>query len=218
MGDALLYKKGIGIMEEKEFRELAVKSVVDYFNEQADSTDKNGKITEDEVFIVWECKILQNNKALLSTTIPDGMYYEVTWNGDKNEGYLDAYKKWKNIVIHRIEDEDVIEDDEAADKERIYEVVGYKIPNDKCYTDLIDNTRLRNENKLFSETVLSSTWIDPYRAIAIVLKNMIRSNWEEEQFMKRIDTENFVIEVILDGNRLISQYNPDIDDYLDSEL
>jgi hypothetical protein len=27
------------------------------------------------------------------------MYYEFTWNGDKNEGYLDAYKKWKNVLI-----------------------------------------------------------------------------------------------------------------------
>ena len=62
-------------------------------------SDKNGKITEDEVYVVWLCKTLQNNKALISTTIPDGMYYEFTWNGDKNEGYLDAYKKWKNTVV-----------------------------------------------------------------------------------------------------------------------
>jgi hypothetical protein len=31
--------------------------------------------------------------------VSDGMYYEFTWNGDKNEGYLDAYKKWENVVI-----------------------------------------------------------------------------------------------------------------------
>ena len=88
-------------MQEKDFRELAVKSVVDYFNSQVDSTDKNGKITADQVFIVWMVKVLQNNKALLSTTVSDGMYYEITWNGDKNEGYLDAYKKWKNIIVKR---------------------------------------------------------------------------------------------------------------------
>lgn len=86
-------------MQEKDFRQLAIKTVVEYFNSQVDSTDKNGKITEDQVFVVWMTKVLQNNKALLSTTIPDGMYYEVTWNGDKNEGYLDAYKKWKNLVF-----------------------------------------------------------------------------------------------------------------------
>lgn len=26
-----------------------------------------------------------------------GMYYELTYNGDKNELYFDAYKKWENI-------------------------------------------------------------------------------------------------------------------------
>ena len=86
-------------MEERKFRELAIKSVIDYFNEQSDSTDKNGTIDEKTVFVVWECKILQNNKALLSTNISDGMYYEVTYNGDKQEIYLDAYKKWKNKCI-----------------------------------------------------------------------------------------------------------------------
>lgn len=86
-------------MEYKKFMALAIDAVVEYFNTQADSTDKNNKITENDVFIVWMCKTLGNNKALLSTTVPDGMYYEFTWNGAKNEGYLDAYKKWKNVVV-----------------------------------------------------------------------------------------------------------------------
>lgn len=70
--------------------------VVRYFNEQSEKTD-NFKLTKDDVFIVWFCKTLQNWKALVSTTVSDGMYYEVTHNGDKNETYLDAYKKWKNV-------------------------------------------------------------------------------------------------------------------------
>jgi len=86
-------------MGNKEFIKLAKKAVVDYFNSQADSTDKNGKITEDDVFVVWLCKALQNNKVLLSTTVSDGMYYEITYNGDKNEMYFDAYKKWKNFAL-----------------------------------------------------------------------------------------------------------------------
>ena len=86
-------------MQSKDFVEKAKQAVVDYFNSQADSTDKNGRITSDEVYVVWLVKALQNNKALLSTTVHDGMYYEFTWNGDKNEGYLDAYKKWKNVLV-----------------------------------------------------------------------------------------------------------------------
>ena len=27
------------------------------------------------------------------------MYYEITYNGDKNECYLDAYKKWQNVAL-----------------------------------------------------------------------------------------------------------------------
>lgn len=82
-----------------KFIQICKKAIVDYFNSQADSTDKNGKITEDNVFFVWGVKVLQNNKALVSTNIPDGMYYECTYNGDKKEMYVDAYKKWKNFVI-----------------------------------------------------------------------------------------------------------------------
>lgn len=72
--------------------------VVNYFNDHVEITD-NKKITEDDVFVVWFCKALQNWKALVSTTVSDGMYYEVTHNGDKGETYLDAYKKWENVCI-----------------------------------------------------------------------------------------------------------------------
>ena len=72
--------------------------VVSYFNDHVEKTD-NKKITEDDVFVVWFCKTLQNWKALVSTTVSDGMYYEVTHNGDKGETYLDAYKKWENVCI-----------------------------------------------------------------------------------------------------------------------
>ena len=74
--------------------------VIDYFNEKCDKTD-DFELTEKDVYVVWYCKTLQNWKALLSTTIPDGMYYEVTYNGDKKESYIDAYKKFDN---RRVED------------------------------------------------------------------------------------------------------------------
>ena len=72
--------------------------VRDYFNSRVEKTD-NKTISIDDVYIVWSCKTLQNFKALLSTTVSDGMYYEVTYNGDKDEFYLDAYKKWENVCI-----------------------------------------------------------------------------------------------------------------------
>lgn len=61
--------------------------------------DKSDNVPEFDVFVVWSCKTLQNNKALLSTTLFDGMYYEITYNGDKEEFYFDAYKKFENKCI-----------------------------------------------------------------------------------------------------------------------
>lgn len=58
--------------------------------------DKSDPVPEFDVFTVWKAKILQNWKYLLSSTLSDGMYYEVTYNGDKREWYLDAYKKFEN--------------------------------------------------------------------------------------------------------------------------
>ena len=85
-------------MENDTFFDLCKREVVEYFNQHADKTDQK-KITEDDVFIVWACKTLQNNKALVSTTVPDGMYYEVTYDGDKQQAYVDVYKKWQNYSV-----------------------------------------------------------------------------------------------------------------------
>lgn len=86
-------------MNEKDFVTLCKKTVVEYANAHIDKSDGK-QITEDDVFIVWMCKTLQNSKALASTTLFDGMYYELTFNGDKKVLYFDAYKKWENMAIH----------------------------------------------------------------------------------------------------------------------
>lgn len=86
------------IMNSEKFISLCKENVVKYFNEHSDKTD-NMLITQEDVYVVWYCKTLQNHKALLSTNVSDGMYYELTYNGGKNELYLDAYKKWQNVKI-----------------------------------------------------------------------------------------------------------------------
>ncbi len=85
-------------MEDADFRKAAFKAVIDYFNSHCCYIDKF-EISEADVYIVWQVRVLQNNKALLSTNIPDGMYYEFTWNGDDNVGYLDAYKKFDQAIV-----------------------------------------------------------------------------------------------------------------------
>lgn len=85
-------------MGEKEFGRIVKHAVAEYANSHLDKTDHK-QISDDDVFLVWMCKTLQNCKALASTTLFDGMYYELTYNGDKHEMYLDAYKKWENRCL-----------------------------------------------------------------------------------------------------------------------
>lgn len=85
-------------MTEIKFFDLVKGAVCDYVNWHLDITD-NQQITTNDVYVVWYCKTLQNWKALASTTLPDGMYYELTLNGDKGELYFDAYKKFENRCL-----------------------------------------------------------------------------------------------------------------------
>ena len=79
-------------MKNGEFLELA-KTKVAMLNNFANSS----KVSSKDVFTVWYAKTLQNHKALLATPIlGDNHYYEVTYNGDKNELYVDVYNKELN--------------------------------------------------------------------------------------------------------------------------
>ncbi len=83
-------------MGNEKFISICKRLVKEYAEEHLDKSDT---LPEFEVFVVWSCKTLQNNKALLSTTLFDGMYYELTYNGDKKELYFDAYKKFENKCV-----------------------------------------------------------------------------------------------------------------------
>lgn len=76
----------------------AKKVVADYLNsEQIEGIEF---VLPADIYIVWFCKTLQNWKALLSTdVVMSGIYFEVTYNGDRNEIYLDHYIKAHNFAI-----------------------------------------------------------------------------------------------------------------------
>lgn len=74
----------------------AIEIVTDYITEHLNKSDLSPMFS---VYTVWKAKVLQNWKFLLSSTLPDGMYYELTYNGDKHEWYLDAYKKFENRLV-----------------------------------------------------------------------------------------------------------------------
>lgn len=86
-------------MDSYKFMIACKNMIIDYFTKNKDTTDKDIEMKIENVFVVWSCKTLQNNKMLLSTTMPDGLYYEITYNGDKHEAYVDVYKKWENYVV-----------------------------------------------------------------------------------------------------------------------
>lgn len=84
-------------MGSQEFLNICRAKVAEYHNQKKDKTDSTPTMLMEDVFVVWYSKSLQNHKALLSTPVSDGMYYELTYNGDKSELYFDAYKKWENV-------------------------------------------------------------------------------------------------------------------------
>ena len=84
-------------MDNDKFVELCKEKVAEYVIGDIHNTPSY--ISKDSVYVVWLNRTLQNNKAFLSTTVSDGMYYEVTYNGDKNELYFDAYSLVHNEAI-----------------------------------------------------------------------------------------------------------------------
>ena len=74
--------------------------VYNYILEHLDKTDI---IPEFEVYTVWKCKALQNWKFLISSSLLDLRYYEITYDGDRKRWYLDVYTKVENKVIEETE-------------------------------------------------------------------------------------------------------------------
>lgn len=92
-----LRKKAAGTNPNK-YIDKARELVLNHYNRLY--LDGDDELHISEVYVVWFSKTLQNWKALVATEIAnDGLYFEVTHNGDKNETYLDAYKKMSNEVI-----------------------------------------------------------------------------------------------------------------------
>lgn len=88
------YNKKNNITDEKEFRSVCIELLQLFYK-----TIYHNSISANDIHFVWQCKILQNFKSLVSTTVNDGMYYELTYDGDKNQIYFDAYAKLVNAKI-----------------------------------------------------------------------------------------------------------------------
>jgi hypothetical protein len=87
----------MNITTESQFRHACLDAVHRYYFKEL----RKGLRLED-IYVVWQVKALQNFKALLSTNVPDTRYFEITYNGDKQEMYFDAYTKEKNVCIKEL--------------------------------------------------------------------------------------------------------------------
>lgn len=81
-------------MGNEDFENIARDLVCRWKNKHL--AEQEAMVATSDVYVVWICKTLQNNKALLATNHPDSLYFEVTYNGDKDEIYFDAYRKAEN--------------------------------------------------------------------------------------------------------------------------
>lgn len=81
------------------FPERARGLVFHHVKTRLEKTDSHVKFEANEVYVVWFAFVIGGWKALVSTSLPDGMYYEVTYNKDRQETYIDSYKKWENVAV-----------------------------------------------------------------------------------------------------------------------
>lgn len=81
-------------MDSYEFQKKCKEFLIVYYKEKF-----NISLSLEDIYVVWSCKTLRNNKILVSTNISDGRYCEFTRNGDKQETYFDMYIKEENRVI-----------------------------------------------------------------------------------------------------------------------
>lgn len=84
-------------MDGDTFLNIATKLVWDYYKEKYENDD-SFSFDNFNTFIVWACKTLQNNKAIIATNV-DNCLFEATNNGDAKEVYIDVYDKLDNILV-----------------------------------------------------------------------------------------------------------------------
>lgn len=95
---AFIFKKESCAMNDPEvFIQKAKQLVAEEYNHSFIIEEE--EVTSLEFYVVWFSKTLQNWKAMVSTDLESGLYWEVTYNGDKKETYIDTYTKKYNRAV-----------------------------------------------------------------------------------------------------------------------
>ncbi len=90
MIDSIRREKG----NKKDFIECAKREVARLLSDR-----HRREVATDKIYVVWQCKALRNYKAILAADTLDELLFEVTYNGEKGEMYVDTYDKIQNAVI-----------------------------------------------------------------------------------------------------------------------
>lgn len=80
-----------------DYQAIAIELVRDIIDERFKATLID--MPKYSIYVTWFSKTLRNFKALVSTSIPDGAYYEVTFDGRNGIAYVDCYKKFDQRTI-----------------------------------------------------------------------------------------------------------------------
>lgn len=75
-------------MTSYDFMVEAKKKVADYLAEHHQKP-----IEWTDIFVIWQCKTLQNHKIILAAPTPDKLMFEVTYDEDAQAMYFDTYTK-----------------------------------------------------------------------------------------------------------------------------
>lgn len=79
--------------------ETARQLVFEHIEKKLEPTDTHVTFSLAQVYVVSYHFVAGSWKALVSTTLPDGMYYEVTFVEKNDATYITAYKQWEHVTI-----------------------------------------------------------------------------------------------------------------------
>ncbi len=82
-------------VDPSNFPEVARDITFNHIKARLEKTGTHVTFSKDEVYVVWFAFILGHWKALISTSLPDGRYYEVT-RKPTHEVFIDTYIKIVN--------------------------------------------------------------------------------------------------------------------------
>lgn len=87
------------VVDNDQYTKKAKALVAEAYNQNYGMREGVARATPDDFYVVWFSKVLGNWKALVSTDLLSGLYYEATYDGNKKQTYVDFYVKAENTCF-----------------------------------------------------------------------------------------------------------------------